>query len=424
MSQAELPAILFTAFEPSGDDHASAVIAELKRRRPGLRVFAWGGPKMAAAGAELVGRTGENAVMGVPGLSKVLEHRRINKAVERWMGERGAELGVVLHVPVDSPAANFPICAISRKFGLRIVHLVAPQIWAWGSWRIKKLRRLTDRVLCLLPFEEAWFNERGVKATFIGHPLFDEVVDVAAADAVASEFPTPGVEPGDAPAAKVAILPGSRPGEMRSCLPCLLDAFRRLSADFPKTVGVVAATRQEVADAMVARAERELGGWPERLAITSGQTDAVIRWCDFALVVSGTVTLQVAKQHRPMVAVYRPNWLMYQCIGRWIVSTKLFTLPNLIAGREVVPEYIPHFGNGEKLAIEAIRLMRQPGYADDQVSALRGITSPFLGRHASSRAADAIEKALGLEPSGGGDASNEDSGVFVSSAAAAAAKVR
>jgi lipid-A-disaccharide synthase len=381
--------ILFTSFEPSGDDHASAVIAELRRRRPSLPMYAWGGPKMERAGATIVARTGQNAVMGVPGVGKIVEHMRINRAVKRWL----AEHPVALHVPVDSPAANFPICRLAKASGARVVHLVAPQVWAWAEWRVNKLRRLTDLVLCLLPFEEQWFSMRGVKARFVGHPLFDEPLDYAAIDA---RIARAGWDTGAAAGAKprLALMPGSRPAEWARCFPLLLDMFNRLRADFPDTAAVVAATRPDVADSL-RRLAGERGGWPAGMHIAVGDTDAVVRWCDFAVVVSGTVTLQVAKQLKPMVTFYRPGKLMYHTLGRWLVSTELFTLPNLTAGSKIVPELIPYFDNdGEALAIEVIKLMRRPGYADDQRAGLARVVKLFEGRNAAVAAADEIEKAL------------------------------
>lgn len=400
--------VLFTAFEPSGDDHASAVIAELRSRHPALPIYAWGGPKMAAAGAMVIERTGEDAVMGVPGLSKIIEHQRINARVARWLdtppggnaGTGGQGL-VALHVPVDSPAANFPICRITKARGIRVMHLVAPQMWAWGAWRVKKLRRLSDRVLCLLPFEEDWFLSRGVPAKFIGHPLFDRPLDTAALDERAARMGRGEVRNGVTPtgtaaaAPKVALMPGSRPSEMSSCFPILLDAFKRLRRDYPNTRGVVAATKPAVADALRERAKC-LGGWPEGLDMVAGDTDAVVRWCDFALVVSGTVTLQIAKQHRPMVAVYRPKKWFYFLIGRWLVSTRHFTLPNLIAGKRILQEFIPHFGDGEDLAVEVIRLLRQPGYAEDQRRELAKVCERFRGHVAATEAVDEIEGMLGI----------------------------
>lgn len=369
--------LLFTAFEPSGDDHASAVIAALRQNDPTLPIYAWGGPKMQAAGATIIEFTGESAVMGLPGAQKIIEHQRINKRIARWLDGDGKDLAAV-HVPVDSPAANFPICRIAKARGLKVVHLVAPQVWAWASWRIRKLRRLTDLVLCLLPFEESWFLARGVPARFIGHPLFDHPIDAAELDARASAFPGAHGQP------KLALMPGSRPSEMQNCFPILLDAYRRLKKDFPQTTAIVAATKPQTADRLREIAEQvggggdgAPGGLPPDVSIVSGDTDGVVRWCDYALVVSGTVTLQIAKQHRPMVALYRPNKFIYQLLGRWLVSTELFTLPNLVAGQAVVPEFIPHFGDGEELALEVIKFMRRSNYADDQRAALKAICARF-----------------------------------------------
>lgn len=378
--------ILFTSFEPSGDDHASAVIAELRRRRPALPMYAWGGPKMERAGATIVARTGQNAVMGIPGVGKIVEHMRINRDVRRWLKDHP----VALHVPVDSPAANFPICRIAKKAGARVVHLVAPQVWAWAEWRVNKLRRLTDLVLCLLPFEENWFSMRGVKAKFVGHPLFDEPLDYRAIDARIAQLGW-----GSAGKPLLGLMPGSRPAEWARCFPLMLDMFARLRADFPETTAVVAATRPDVADRLRELAEQRGGGWPAGMHVAIGDTDAVVRWCDFAVVVSGTVTLQVAKQLKPMVTFYRPGKLMYHTLGRWLVSTELFTLPNLTAGSKIVPELIPYFDDdGEALAIEVIKLMRRPGYAEDQRAGLARVVKMFEGSHAAVAAADEIEKML------------------------------
>jgi len=386
MAPAQRDGILFTSFEPSGDDHASAVIAELRRRRPALPMYAWGGPKMERAGATIVARTGQNAVMGIPGVGKIVEHLRINRAVARWLRDHP----VALHVPVDSPAANFPICKIAKKAGARVVHLVAPQVWAWAEWRVNKLRRLTDLVLCLLPFEETWFSMRGVKAKFVGHPLFDEPLDYAAIDA---RIENAGW--GGAGKPRLALMPGSRPAEWARCFPILLDMFRRLRADFPETTAVVAATRPDVAARLRELARERAGGWPAGMHIAIGDTDAVVRWCDYAVVVSGTVTLQVAKQLKPMVTFYRPGKFMYHIAGRWLVSTELFTLPNLTAGSKIVPELIPHFDDsGEALTIEVIKLMRRPGYADDQRAGLARVVKMFEGSNAAVAAADEIEKML------------------------------
>jgi lipid-A-disaccharide synthase len=391
--------ILFTAFEPSGDDHASVVIAELRRRWPALPIYAWGGRKMEAAGATIIERTGEHAVMGVPGISKVLEHVRINRRIEEWLDHNK----VALHIPVDSPDANFSICAMAKERGVRVVHLVAPQLWAWREGRITKLRKLSELVLCLLPFEEAWFTARGMRAKFIGHPLFDHDLDYADLDRRIASLPTPG--PGGT---RLALMPGSRPVEIKRSFPALLEALNQLRDDFPGIVATIAVTKPHVEDEIRRMARKIQGpnakgtvnGWPEGLAVVVGDTDAVVRWCDMAIVASGTVTLQVAKQLKPMVTFYRFNKILKlpaRFLGRFLFKTELFTLPNLIAGKRIIPELVPHFGDGHELAVGVYRLMRQPGYADDQRAELAKVVAQFNDHRAGPMAADAIGEVLGLK---------------------------
>lgn len=344
---------------------------------------------MEAAGAMLIGRTGQKAVMGLPGPAKIAEHFALQRDIRTWLGKGLARV----HVPVDSPAANFPICKLTRPAGMTVIHLVAPQMWAWGAWRVKKLRRLTNKVLCLLPFEEDWFLQRGVPARFIGHPLFDVPLDEATLAELDERAKAFDPASGPTPSPRIALMPGSRPAELRSAFPRLLDAFRRLLKDFPAIAGVVAATTPRVAEGLRARAEA-LGGWPERLAMSVGDTDAAIRWCDFALVVSGTVTLQIARQQRPMASFYCPNKVTYHLLARWLLETEHYTLPNLIMGKRIVPELIPYMRNdGEDLALEVIKFMRRTGYAEDQKAELRRLCKRFEGTHAASAAADEILRA-------------------------------
>ncbi|MCA9298526.1 MAG: hypothetical protein KDA28_05640, partial [Phycisphaerales bacterium] len=322
-------------------------------------------------------------VMGLPGLKKIREHKAINRRIDAWM----AEHPVAVHVPVDSPAANFPICAMARRRGVRIVHLVAPQIWAWGTWRIRKLRRLTDLVLCILPFEEGWFNTHGVPARFIGHPLFDETPRPA--DLLAHGAGLPDGTP------RIALLPGSRPGELARNFPLLLRSFRALKAARPGLSGVVAATTPAVEQRLRAMAE-EHGGWPDGLEMASGATDAIIHWCDLAIVVSGTVTLQIARQRRPMVIVYTSNRIGYHLLARWLLTTKFFALPNLIAGREIVPEFIPHFGGHEAIVERVASILDDERAIEDQRAALDRVVEKFQGFNAARAAADAIEEMADL----------------------------
>lgn len=383
------PSLLFTAFEPSGDDHAAAVIAELRVRHPDLKMFAWGGSRMAAAGATVIERTGDDAVMGLPGLAKIREHQKINTRIAQWIDANRAKHNVAVHVPVDSPAANFPICKIAKKKGLKVVHLVAPQIWAWGPWRIHKLRRLTDLVLCLLPFEEPFFKKRHVPARYIGHMLFDHPLDFGALDRRVATMPVG--EP------RLAIMPGSRPDEIRRNFPFILDVFRMVRRENPTALGVIAATSDTVASNLKKAAELH-GGWPAGLSIVVRDTDAVIRWCQLALVKSGTVTLQVARQGRPMVIFYKKSNSFLFTIATPLMSTKIFSLPNIIAGRRIVPEFVPHFGGPQPIFDCVQALIAEPETAERQRHDLAQALSQFAGIHSAKAAADAIEEMAGISP--------------------------
>ncbi len=383
------PSILFTAFEPSGDDHAAAVIRELLRRHPGLPIYAWGGPKMAMAGAKIIASTGDDAVVGIPGWDTIKRYLGIRREVIGWMAANRPRV----HVPVDSPGANFALARAAKHLGLKVVHLVAPQIWAWGPWRIGKLRRCSDMVLCLLPFEEEWFRVRLVPARFIGHPLFDEPLDLESLDQQATALPT-----GDP---RLALLPGSRPAELRRNFPVMLAAFRELRRRHPGLVGVIGATTEAVRASLQSRANA-LGGWPEGLDVVVGKTDLLVRWAQVAIVVSGTVTLQLAKQARPMVVMYKTNKIAWNTVGKALITSRFISLPNLIAGRGIVTELFPYFKGHGWLVDETDALLRSPEAQETQRHDLQDVASMFEGKIASSAAADEIELIAGVvrHPSG------------------------
>ena len=341
---------------------------------------------MQAAGAEIIEFTGDDAVMGMPGLAKIREHQRINGAIEQWLQHNP----ISVHVPVDSPAANFPVCKLTKAAGARVVHLVAPQLWAWAPWRIRKLRRLTDHVMCVLPFEQEWFRQRGVEATFIGHPLFDKSLDTESLDQQISDWPK-GQQ-------NIALMPGSRPSEMKKNFPLLLGAYIKLNNEHKDMRGIVAATREEI-DPELRRIAKDAGLiWPESLIIKHGCTDAVVRWCDMSIVVSGTVTLQIAKQHRPMVIVYKLGRVAWTLIARWLIQTKFITLPNLIAGREICPELVPHFGGSEPIADRVVELLEDPEAFSTQVRELEAVGKVYDEQNAAENAARIIARYAGLEP--------------------------
>ncbi len=349
------------------------MIAALKEAAPELDVYACGGPLMEAAGATLLANTAEDGAMGTAAWSRVLAVRRQIKDLKRWSASRR----VVLHVPVDSPAANFPLCKVLRRQGVRTIHLVAPQLWAWGAWRVKKLRRRTDLVLCLLPFEEQWFNDRAIPAQFIGHPAIDRNLDAEELAHQAESLP--------AGRPRLALFPGSRSHEIRANGPLLASAFAELKSRFSNMSGVIVAANPNCAQQI----RRTLKVFPNGLHMLTGQADAVIAWSDLALTVSGTMTLHIARHQKPMIGVYSTGVIAW--LGaKLILRTRYRLLPNIIAEREIVPEFVPYIGGAAPIVAEAIRFLNDSHQAAILSEQLRRVCLRFANKEPAREAAQHI----------------------------------
>lgn len=372
------PTLLFTAFEPSGDAHAGAVIAELLRRRPELAIYAMGGAKCEAAGASLIEWSTDRAAMLGAALGQVAAHRRRLARLRSWLEAQALDM----LVPVDSPAANWSICKAVRRRrpAATILHLVAPQLWAWAPWRIGKLRRLSDGVLALLPFEPDWFNPRGVPCDFVGHPAFTR--------------PPGEARPFEATGAVLALLPGSREAEVRVNGPTMLRAFTHLLDRVPELRGRVAARDAQAATRLQEAARRAGIGWPEPLAVHVGPIHDVLDESRAALVVSGTASLEVAAHGTPMVTLYGVSRWSWHLLGRWLIRAPAITLPNLVGHGlglgSVIPEFIPHFGDARGIADALEPLVSRPAAHATMQAALGRIAEPFAGRDYAAEAAGHI----------------------------------
>jgi len=376
-------AILFTAFEHSGDAHAAPVIAELKRRDPGLIIYAWGGPLMEAAGATLIASTCDDGAMGLHGFRKIFAVRSEIQKLKRWATQHR----VLVHVPVDSPAANFPICQHLKPKGVRVAHLVAPQLWAWGAWRIKKLRGCTDIVMCLLPFEESWFKKRQVPAKFIGHPVINRELDTEAMGKRQKSLPQGSP--------RILLLPGSRSAEVKANLPLLVASFVELADRNRGAAGLIVATN----DKLARLARNAIRDMPVGLHLIVGDVEAAIHWCDVALTVSGTVSLDLTRQHRPMVGVYRTgivSWLG----AKLMLRTPFRLLPNVIAGREIVPEFVPAppWLSARSIVEAATRFLKDSKNVAIAAEELRRVALRFHGRSPAIAAADMIQRLIDGRP--------------------------
>ncbi|MEM6504903.1 MAG: hypothetical protein AAF711_05515 [Planctomycetota bacterium] len=388
---APIRTIFFAAFEPSGDVLAARLIHELRRRDPTMRFTGYGGPKMQAEGAELIRVTTEHAVaMGTGFVGEVQTHLK-------RCGEFGEYLkanDIAAFVPVDSPAANWALCKRVRRHRpkAKVVHLVCPQIWSWAQWRIRRLRKLSDHVLCLLPFEPGWLDERGVQGTFVGHPVFEDARGMLA-EPIAEDLyqhEAPG-------AVRLALMPGSRGSELRANWPTMLSAYNAVREQHPQVVGLIAARVES--DIETLRAVSGGRPWPEGLEVAAGRASEVLSWCDVGLIKSGTSTLQVASLGKPMVAFYNLSPVKWHAVGRWLINSRTFTLPNIISewqdGRRVVPEFVPHFGDPAPIVAELGRLVGDPAERERQSAGLGRVAEPFASVTFKDAAAEVLLNELG-----------------------------
>ena len=359
--------VFITVAEVSGDRHAAQLVKSLKALDPQIEVEGLGGPEMAAAGATVHFDTVQNAAMGWRGALRAGEvYRRL-----RWTRRHFEQRRPDLLVGVDSPSMNFHFAKAAHARGIPVMQYVAPQLWAWREGRMAKLRKWVDHLACILPFEEAYFRRHGVRATFVGHPLFDELPPHRSA-ADGPRFPErPPV---------VGLLPGSRRSEAAANFPRMLKVAARIREAFPAARFLIPTT--PATHEVVERALRASGSADGVAAASTFRRDAfdeLVPQCDLCVTVSGTATLHVAGFGVPMIVVYHGSQLLWNAVGRWLIRTRTFALVNLLAdpnptdpdpAGHVVPEYVPWCGSTEPVARRAIDYLSNPSKLDLQQRAL------------------------------------------------------
>ncbi|NQU09461.1 lipid-A-disaccharide synthase [bacterium] len=358
-----MTSVMFIAGEASGDAHAAAVIGALRRQVSGLAVCAAGGPRMQQAGAELIFDLTEYAVIGlVEVLKNFGEFRRIFYSLLAEVARR-QPAAVVL---VDFPGFNLRFArAVRRRHpGIKIIYYISPQLWAWHASRARQIERDVDLLLTIFPFEKNWYAARApqLRVEFVGHPFADYV-----SENPKSESRNPK---------QVLLLSGSREREVAKIFPILTRVVDRLPAELE----FVAAA----ADEQTARLMRH-----PRVAVEVGTARAQMTQAALALSASGTATMECAFAGCPMLVVYKVNWLTY-LIARLVVTVDWLAMPNVIAGREIVPEYIQHHARPERIAAAARALLEDPVRREAQQRDLAAVVRSLGGPGAGERAARLI----------------------------------
>lgn len=332
--------ILVSAGEASGDYYAALLVDELRRRWPACEFLGCAGPGLRAAGVRPVIRAEDLAVVG---LAEVVGHlpriwKRFRELIRAATRER-PDLAIL----TDSSGFHFRVAPKLKMLGIPVVYLVAPQVWAWRKGRVKKMPAMIDRLLCIFPFEEAFFRAHGVPVTYIGHPLARRIKPALTRE----EFFRKHNLPLDRPL--IAVLPGSRRSEVLRHIPPLVRAAQILSGEEQLSFILPAAR-----NCGTAFFESALAGSCIR-AIEGEAWDAMAH-CDVALAASGTVTVEAALLGAPMVTFYKVTSLSW-AIGKLLVDVPFYSMVNLIAEKEVVPELMQSAMTGERIAAETRRLL-------------------------------------------------------------------
>ena len=312
--------VFLSAGEPSGDHHAALLVRALKARRPDVACVGLGGPCMAAEGCVLVADLTRLAVMWF--LRVILNiHRFVDLArrAERSFLDARPDICVL----VDFPGFHWWLAWRAKRHGIPVVFYCPPQIWAWASWRIGKMRRLVDHVLSALPFEHDWFISQGMPSTYVGHPFFDELESAA-----------PGRGPGERPL--VLLLPGSRGQEIESNLPSILRAAALVRERVPGARFAVGALHERHA----LRVRESIAAIGDSLrgldvAVEAGRTRGLIAEATCAIAVSGSVSLELLASRVPTVIVYRISGLAH-VVQSWFRRARFITLVNLLACRDPI----------------------------------------------------------------------------------------
>ncbi len=360
--------IYIIAGEASGDLHGGNLVKALKVLDPSVQVRAWGGDRMAAAGAEVVKHYRELAFMGfaevVKNLGTILRNLRLcREDIERFRPD-----AVVL---IDYPGFNLRIAEHVHKLGIPVHYYISPQVWAWKKGRVHKIKKVVDHMYVILPFEEEWYARYGMKVHFIGHPLMDELAGSHAEERADSDHPM------------VALLPGSREQEISVMLPLML----KMLPHFPEHRFVVAAA-PSVPEQVY---QRIIGS--RAVQVAHGRTYAVLREASAALVTSGTATLEAALLDVPLAICYRGSALNVW-LARRLVKVRFIGLVNLIMDREVVRELIQEHLNEESLREELTRLLKDEAYRGRMLQAFGELRRKLGGPGASQQVAMNVLKTL------------------------------
>jgi len=341
--------VMFSAGEASGDQHAANLFLELKKRRPEWVGIGMGGAKMAAVGVNIRYDSSQIAVIGV---FEVIRHypeiRRALALMKQLLRDERPDLLVC----VDYKEFNFKLATYAKSIGIKVLFYVGPQVWAWRRGRVKQYGQVIDMMAVIFPFETAYYEAENVPVRYVGHPSVDKVKPLRSKHEDLREFGLAADKP------VVGLLPGSRANEIKRLLPVMLGAARLLQNDFPG-LQFILPQADSIPDGLLSG---HLQQAPVTVTVVKNQTYDTIQCCDAIMTSSGTASLEIALLGVPMLICYKLAPITYW-LGRLLVKTPFIGLPNIVAGKAIIKEFIQHEAGAENLALEISRLLNDQEYS-------------------------------------------------------------
>jgi lipid-A-disaccharide synthase len=371
--------VFISAAEPSADLHASKLIRAVNALVPEVRFVGVAGPLMRAAGCTgIFDMTAHAAMAG--GMVRVIPQAwAMLGACKKYLRANAVDLAIVL----DSPILNLPVAKYAWQANVPVLYYIAPQAWAWAQGRVRRIRRRTKRLAVILPFEEQFFRDHGVPADYVGHPLFDTLTQRNVSAEAVAKLRSRG-QP------LVAIMPGSRAHVVEEVFPGQLEVAAAIHAAHPRAhfcISVANERTRPIIASLLAKSSI-----PHTLHADENGT--LLSAADFALVASGTATLETAYYHVPMLVMYNSTRLGWYLFAKWATCTPHLAIVNILAGRKIVPEFMPFYRSTEPIKRAALEMLADPQRLAEKRRELAALMTPLIKTGASENAAAIVLEML------------------------------
>lgn len=368
--------ILIVSGEPSGDLHASNLVKELKKIKSDIKFFGLGGNLSKEAGVEIKFDISKLAVVAlVDVLKNIFTIGKVFKGLLKEVDSKKCDIAIL----VDYPGFNLRMAKELKKRNIPVIYYISPQVWAWGEDRIQIIKDCVQKIIVFFKFEEELYKRNGVNAEFVGHPLIETVKPTLSKDEVIKKYSLSPSKP------VIALLPGSRSMEVKSLLKVMVGAARLIDRELPGTQIVIAKYR----NLPLALYESVVNGSGLNIRICDSDAYNILSASDFAIVASGTATLETAIIGTPFILTYKTNLINYIAY-RMVAKMRILGLVNWIAGKVIVPEFLQYDATPKKLARAALEILRDNSKKSAMVAELKKVKDSLGNPGASSRAAAAI----------------------------------